>query len=150
MTGSVEGYVKYVLRHKIVQDKQPVLPPVGSNLGWVPRKEEDRQRAVDLLYEAGFHAEWGEEWVSVSTMYLTKLPRYACETKWWELVEPPPWIGRFWFTDMLWNLTVHRSCALDTYHSARSKEEAQVMAYNYVTSNMPGPQVFVRIRVRRM
>lgn len=60
------------------------------------------------------------------------LHRYAITTKWWELVPPPAWMGCFWFTEMIWNLTVHHSCSLDTYHDAEAPWQAQAMAYEFV------------------
>lgn len=80
-----------------------------------------------------------------------KLGRYQVTTKWWELVEPPRWMASFWFTEMIWNLTVHRSCSLTTYHDAEAPWLAQVAAYEYVTKHMPGPQYRVLVgRARRI
>lgn len=76
--------------------------------------------------------------------------RYICETRWCESVEPPKLLNRFWFTQMLWHVLIHRRCSLVTYHNASGPFMAKIMAYEYVMTHMPGPQHFHRCKVRPM
>lgn len=76
--------------------------------------------------------------------------RYMCVTRWLELVPVPKWLDRFWFTQMLWNVLVHRKCSLVTYHNATSELQAKLMAIEFCTEHMPGPQHLHRCRVRSL